>query len=270
MKKILIKRIQTTLTIQTEWLRRERKTEQANSTYPADWHLIRGQGTSLVRTNNWGAPQGFYGGKTSNNSILLGHSAGSKSQAGGNDSRQTLGNSSNSKSNGNFKVIDSTSNPGATMNRIIKVTNVYYPNSDADKWDDFRQLLSKLIQLLLERGSLLFSSHHLITNFANFSVYSCCNNHSHSFTSSNVSTLMYTKGRENKLHSNCKQFPLIKKTKNNTHLYKARLENMFELGYGKGRREEEWHSPNICKRIFQHRIIYIYNLGLIRTYTGLL
>lgn len=180
----------------SEWLRRKRKIEEANSTYPADWHLICGQSTSLVRTNNWGTAQGFHRGKTSDNRILLGHSPGSKSQAGGNDSRQTLRNSSNSKSNSDFKVIDSTSNPGATMNWIIEVTNIYYPNSDADKRDDFRQLLSELIQFLLERGPLLLSSHHLITNFANFCVYSCCNNHSHSFTSSNISTLVQIKKRE--------------------------------------------------------------------------
>ena len=186
-----------------ERLRRKRKIEEASSTYPADWHLIRGQSTSLVRTNNWGATQGFHWRKTSNNSVLLGHSPGSKSQAGGNDSRQTLRNSSHSKSNSNFKVIDSTSNPGATVNRIVEVTDVYYPNSDADKRDDFRQLLSKFVQFLLERGSLLFGSHHLITNFANFSVYSRCNNHSHSFTSSNISTLMQIKKREGKT---CSQY----------------------------------------------------------------
>lgn len=186
-KDLTIRRIQVMLTIQSGW---REKNEQVISTYPADWHLIGGQSTSLVRTNNWGTTQGFHGGKASNNCILLGHSAGSKSQAGGNNSRQALRNSSNSKSNSNLKVIDSTSNPGATMNWIIEVTDVYYPDSDADQWDDFRQLLSKLIQLLLEWGSLLFSSHHLITNFTNLGVDSCCNYHSHSFTSSNVGTLM--------------------------------------------------------------------------------
>ena len=75
------------------------------------------------------------------------------------------------------------------MNWVIEVPNVYDPDCNAYKGDDFGQLLPKLIQLLLEGCSLLLRRYHLISDLANFSVNASCHHHSHGFASSNVCAL---------------------------------------------------------------------------------
>ena len=52
-------------------------------------HLVGGEGTSLVRADDRGAAQGLHRGQASDNGVLLGHTAGTKGKAGGDDSGQT-------------------------------------------------------------------------------------------------------------------------------------------------------------------------------------
>lgn len=75
------------------------------------------------------------------------------------------------------------------MHGVVEVADVDDPHGDADQGDHLGQLLPKLIQLLLQGGSLLLGRHHLVTDFPDFSVDSCCNNHPHGLASSNVCTL---------------------------------------------------------------------------------
>lgn len=52
-------------------------------------HLVGGEGASFVGANDGGAAQGLHRGQASDNGILLGHTASTKGQTGGNDSGQT-------------------------------------------------------------------------------------------------------------------------------------------------------------------------------------
>lgn len=58
-------------------------------THSADRHLVGGEGSCLVRADDRGAAQGLHRGQASDNGVLLGHTAGTKGQAGGDDSGQT-------------------------------------------------------------------------------------------------------------------------------------------------------------------------------------
>jgi len=79
--------------------------------HPAHRHLIGGEGSGLIRADDRGASQGFYGWQAPDNSVLLGHSASSKSQASGDDSGQTLRNGSDGKSNSDLEVIYGSLDP---------------------------------------------------------------------------------------------------------------------------------------------------------------
>ncbi len=83
----------------------------------------------------------------------------------------TLGDSSYSQSNSDLEVVDSATDPGSTMDGVIEVADVDHPDSDADQRDNLRELLSKLIQFLLQRGLLLLCGGHLVTDLTNFSGY---------------------------------------------------------------------------------------------------
>lgn len=52
-------------------------------------HLVGGECASLIRADDGGAAKGLHGGQASDDGVLLGHTAGTKSQAGGDDSGQT-------------------------------------------------------------------------------------------------------------------------------------------------------------------------------------
>lgn len=60
------------------------------NTHLGHTHLVGCEGASLVRADDGGAAQGLHRGQTPDNGVLLGHTAGTKSQTGGDDSRQTL------------------------------------------------------------------------------------------------------------------------------------------------------------------------------------
>ena len=71
-----------------------------------------------------------------NNSVLLGHPPGAKSQASGDDSGETFRDSSDGQGNGDLEVVDGTLNPGTTMSGIVEVTNVNSPDSNANQSND--------------------------------------------------------------------------------------------------------------------------------------
>lgn len=101
----------------------------------------------------------------------------------------TLRDCSHSQSNSDLEVVDSTTNPGSTMDGVIEVTDVDHPDSNADQRDNLRELLTKLIQFLLQRGLLLLCGSHLVTDFTNLSGYTSSDSDSNSLASSNVCAL---------------------------------------------------------------------------------
>lgn len=137
------------------------------ATYSADGHLVGGEGASLVGADYRGTTQGLYWGQASNNGILLCHATSAKGQAGGDNSRQTFRNGSNSQGHGDLEVVNCTFDPRATMDGVSKVADVDDPHGHADQGDDLGQLLAKLIQLLLQWRLLLFCRCHLIANLTN-------------------------------------------------------------------------------------------------------
>lgn len=52
-------------------------------------HLVGSQCASFIGADDGGAAQGLHRGKAPDDGVLLGHTAGTKGQAGGDDSRQT-------------------------------------------------------------------------------------------------------------------------------------------------------------------------------------
>lgn len=111
------------------------------------------------------------------------------------------------------------------MNRVIEMANVDYPHSHTNEGDDLDdrqsliceklvealfywvfhkinknncqfgclthlgQLLSKLIQFLLQRSLLLLSGSHLVTNLTDLSRDTCCNSNTSGFSSGDISAL---------------------------------------------------------------------------------
>lgn len=55
------------------------------------------------------------------------------------------------------------------MDGVVEVADVDDPHGDADEGDDLRELLAKLVQLLLQGGLLLLGGSHLVTNLSDLS-----------------------------------------------------------------------------------------------------
>mmetsp|Transcript_10863 Transcript_10863/g.16387 ORF Transcript_10863/g.16387 Transcript_10863/m.16387 type:complete len:243 (+) Transcript_10863:1841-2569(+) len=120
-------------------------------------HLVGGEGSGLIRANHRSAAQSFNSREGTDNGLLLGHTLGSKSQTGGNDSGETLGDSGDSQRDGDLEVIDRTTNP-PTKGRVVEVANVDQPHDDTQNTNGDREVVSELVQSLLqgEGGFLLF------------------------------------------------------------------------------------------------------------------
>ena len=138
--------------------------------HAADGHLVGGECAGFVGADDRGATQGFDGGQRADDGVLLGHTAGTQSQAGGDDSGETFRDGSHSQSDGDFEVVDSALNPGATVSGIVKVSDVDGPDSHADDRDDLGQLFAELVQFLLEGCLDFFSLGHLSSDLADGSV----------------------------------------------------------------------------------------------------
>lgn len=81
------------------------------------------------------------------------------------------------------------------MDGVVEVANVDEPNSHTDEGDDLGELLTELIQLLLQGGLLLLSGSHLVTDFTDLSGDCGGNHNSDSLASRNVSAL----GKQNNI-----------------------------------------------------------------------
>merc|ERR1711868_170383 len=118
--------------------------------------------------------------------VLGGHSSGSKSEAGGDDSGETLGDGGHSQGNSDLEVVDSSLDPGSSVSGIIEVTNVDGPDSNADESDHLGQLLTKLVQLLLQGSLDLLGLSHLVSDLTNSSGGTSANNNTSGLASSNI------------------------------------------------------------------------------------
>ena len=132
------------------------------SEHSTNSHLVCSKRASFIRTNNAGASQGFNRGQRAHDGIFARHATGTQGKTSSYYSRKTLWYCSNSQSNSNFEIVNGPTYPRSTMGRIVEMTNINYPYSDANecnnlKWRKiksnskkpyFWQLLSKFIQFL--------------------------------------------------------------------------------------------------------------------------
>lgn len=79
------------------------------------------------------------------------------------------------------------------MDGVVEVANVDGPNSNADQGDNLGQLLAELVQLSLQRGLLLLSGSHLVTDLADLSGDSGGHSNTDGLASSDVSALQEEK-----------------------------------------------------------------------------
>ena len=79
------------------------------------------------------------------------------------------------------------------MDGVVEVANVDGPDSNADQGDNLGQLLAELVQLSLQRGLLLLSGSHLVTDLADLSGDSGGHSNTDSLASSDVSALQEEK-----------------------------------------------------------------------------
>ncbi|KAI6760189.1 hypothetical protein HG531_013390 [Fusarium graminearum] len=128
-------------------------------------HLVGGQGTSLVRANDTAASKSLDRGEASDHSVLRGHLSRSKSQTGGNNNSQTLGDSSDTKRDGNLQVVDGTLGP-VTVTRVVEVGDINEPDQDADDSNDLGQFVTEIVKLLLQGGRLRDLSSDALVNIS--------------------------------------------------------------------------------------------------------
>ena len=75
--------------------------------------------------------------------------------------RCTFWNSGNGEGDSYFEVVDCSLNPRSSVSRVVEVSDVDGPDSDANEGDHLGQLLSEFVKLLLEGGLDLLSLSHL-------------------------------------------------------------------------------------------------------------
>lgn len=75
------------------------------------------------------------------------------------------------------------------MYGIVEMPDVDKPDSHADEGDDFGQLLTKLVQFLLQWRLLLLCGCHLIADLTDFSAHACGDDNTNSLAGTNVGTL---------------------------------------------------------------------------------
>merc|ERR1719305_1698285 len=122
------------------------------SEHLADGHHVGGECAGLVRADNAGATEGLDRWKAPHNCVLGSHPPGSKSKAGGDDSRETFRDGGDGKGDGDLEVVDGSLDPGATVSGVVEVANVDCPHGNADQGDHLGELLAKLVKLLLQGG----------------------------------------------------------------------------------------------------------------------
>lgn len=149
--------------------------------------MVGGQSAGLVRANDAAAAQGLNRRKTSHNSVLGGHLAGSQGKAGSNDNRKTLRNGRNTERDGNLEVVDGTLGP-VSMARVGKVGDVDEPDKNANDSDNLGELVSEVIELLLQGGRLRDLCGNALVDVADSSVRTSQDNDGSGVTSDNSCT----------------------------------------------------------------------------------
>uniref|UniRef100_A0AAG5DA10 Uncharacterized protein n=1 Tax=Anopheles atroparvus TaxID=41427 RepID=A0AAG5DA10_ANOAO len=153
-----------------------------------DGHLVGGQRTGLIRADDRGTAEGFDGRQRAHDGVLLGHTARTESQTGGDDSRQTLRDGSDGQRDGDLEVVDGTLDPRATVGGIVEVSDVDGPDGDANQRDDLGQLLTELVQLLLQRRLDLLRLRHFRADLTDGSVQTGADDDTAGLTGRNVGT----------------------------------------------------------------------------------
>lgn len=75
------------------------------------------------------------------------------------------------------------------MDGVIEVADVDEPDGHTDKGDDLGKLLPKLIELLLQRGLILFCGCHLVSDLPDLGAHTSGGHDAQGLASSNVGTL---------------------------------------------------------------------------------
>merc|ERR1712045_642618 len=118
--------------------------------------------------------------------VLGGHPPGAESQAGGDNSRETLRDSGDGKGNGDLEVVDGSLDPGSSVGGVIEVTDVDGPDSDTDEGDHLGQLLTEFVELLGEGGLDLFRLSHLVSDLTDSSGSTSADDNAPGFTGGDI------------------------------------------------------------------------------------
>jgi hypothetical protein len=159
-----------------------------NGEHFADGHLVGGEGTGFIGTDNGSATESFDGWKRPDNGVFLGHSVGTESQTGGDDGWETFWDSSDGEGDSDFEVVNSTFYPGATVHWVVEVSDVDSPNENADDGDHFRQLFTKLVEFFSQWGLFSFGFNHRFSDFTDFGVLTSFDDNTNSFSGSDIGT----------------------------------------------------------------------------------
>lgn len=152
-----------------------------------DNHFVGGQSTGLIRANDSGATEGFNTLELSDNSSFLGHTTGSQSQAGGDDSGQTFRDSSDGKSDGDLEVVQAASDE-TTVDGIAEVSEVDNPDDDANDTDSLGQSFTEFFETLFQGSVFVFGFLEILVDLTNFSVGTSGDDNTDSITTGDEGT----------------------------------------------------------------------------------
>mmetsp|Transcript_38236 Transcript_38236/g.75275 ORF Transcript_38236/g.75275 Transcript_38236/m.75275 type:complete len:495 (-) Transcript_38236:791-2275(-) len=107
-------------------------------------HFVQGQGTSFVGADHSRTAESLDRGELADDCVALHHFFGSQGEAESDDSRETFWDSSDTKSDSNFEVVNATTKKG-TMDRVGELLVVHDPHSNADQANNFGQIVAELV-----------------------------------------------------------------------------------------------------------------------------
>ena len=81
--------------------------------------------------------------------------------------RRHLRDGGDGESHSDLEVVDGALDPGATVGRVVEVSNVDGPDGNTDESDHLGELLAELVQLLLEGSLDLLGLSHLVSDLTN-------------------------------------------------------------------------------------------------------
>jgi hypothetical protein len=134
----------------------------------ADGHLVGGQSTGFIGTDDTGATESLDGWERPDDAVFLGHSVGTESEAGGDDGWKTFWDGGDGKSDGDLEVVDCTFDHGATVHWVVEVSDVDSPNENANDGDHFGQLFAKFVKFLGQWSLFSLGFNHGFSDFTDF------------------------------------------------------------------------------------------------------